>query len=203
MLKLTRWLFISFLLTGLALAKSPDPYQVIDKQPLAEEILREVQATMAQKFSLRLTKPVEIHLVEAKEMDGLVGNSPYKGAEIGLYTGVRNGKHQVYVMKGWARDYCAGITAHELTHAWQEENTPRTQEQALVEGFAKWVEYKYYDAIGAYTFADRMRSTADPVYGVGFFALMDTERAVGQAKVADTVRKAVSLSDLPKLPKTK
>ena len=189
---------IGTLLTGLVAAKAPDPYQVIDKQAQAEEVLRTVQSTMAAQFNLRLTKPVQIHLVEATEMDGLLGDSPYQGAEIGLYTGVKSGKHQVYVMRGWARDYCAGITAHELTHAWQEENAPRGQDQVLVEGFAKWVEYKYYDAIGAYSFADRMRSTADPVYGVGFFAMQDLEQVVGQSKVADTMRKAVSVKDLPK-----
>jgi hypothetical protein len=191
-------LFALLLLAGWAQAKAPNPYELIQEQAQAEDVMRSVQATMQQQFGLRLIKPVQIHLVEPAEMDKLLGDSPYKGNEIGLYTGVRGGKHQVYVMKGWARDYAAGITAHELTHAWQEENVPAHQEQAVKEGFAMWVEYKFYDVTGAYAYADKMRDTADPVYGVGFFAIMDAERAIGQAKVADTMRRAVAIKDLPK-----
>lgn len=186
------------LLVGLAHAKAANPYELIATQAQAEDVMRSVQATMAQNWGLRLTKPVQMHLVEAEEMDKLIGDSPYAGNEIGLYTGVAGGKHQVYVMKGWARDYASGITAHELTHAWQEENTPRTQEQAIKEGFAMWIEYRYYDITGAYSYADKMRNTADPVYGVGFFAMLDTETAVGASKVADLMRRAITLKDLPK-----
>lgn len=189
---------LGFLCTSVALAKSPDPYEVIDKQTQAEAVMRDVVATMGSRFGLRITTPVQIHLVEAKEMDKLFSGSPYHGAEIGLYTGISNGKHQLYVMKGWARDQCAGITAHELTHAWQTENVPADQDLVLREGFAKWVEYKYYDLIGAYTYSQQIRETADPVYGVGFFAVLDAEAAVGAPKVADLMKGAHSAKDLPK-----
>lgn len=175
-----------------------NPYQIIDQQAQAQDVLREVTGAMGSQFGMRLSKPVEIHLVEPSVMDGLLTKSPYKGAEIGLYTGVKNGKHQVYVMKGWARDMCAGITIHELTHAWQEENAPYAQNQVLKEGFAMWVEYKYFDATGAYTYAQRIRETADPVYGVGFLAVLDAESAVGASGVPPLMRKANGVEDLPK-----
>lgn len=189
---------LACLCAGAAIAKAPDPYEVIDKQAQAEGVMRDVVATMSSRFGLRLSMPVQLHLVEPKVMDELLGDSPYHGAEIGLYTGIANGKHQLYVMKGWARDYCAGITAHELTHAWQQENVPADQDLVLREGFAKWVEYKYYDLTGAYTYSQQVRETSDPVYGVGFFAVLDTEAVVGATKVADTMKNARSVKDLPK-----
>lgn len=160
--------------------------------------MREVLSTMQSRFNLRLTRQVEMHLVEAEVMDKMISQSPYKGAQVGLYTGVKSGKHQVYVMKGWGRDQCAGIVAHELTHAWQQENAPYDQDLVLKEGFAMWVEYKYFDVTGAFAYAQRIRETADPVYGVGFFAVIETEDAVGANQVAEVMRKAVKVSDLPK-----
>lgn len=183
-----------------ALAKAPDPYEIIDKQAQADGVMRDVLSLMGSRFGLRLSKPVQNHLVEPSVMDKLLedDDSPYGGAEIGLYTGMENGKHQLYVMKGWARDYCAGITAHELTHAWQEENAPPDQDDVLSEGFAMWIEYRYYDAIGAYTYSQQMRETADPVYGVGLYAILDAEAVVGQNRVADLMRTARTVKDLPK-----
>lgn len=186
------------MLAGAGLAKTSNPYQIIDKQAQADSLMREVLATMASRFQLRLSKPVELHLVEASVMDKMITQSPYKGAQVGLYTGVKNGKHQIYVMKGWGRDQCAGIIAHELTHGWQEENAPRQQDRVLKEGFAMWVEYKYFDLTGAFTYSQRIRETADPVYGVGFFAVLESEEAVGASKVADLMRTAVNASELPK-----
>lgn len=182
---------------GSAWARSANPYEIIDKPSQADQVLREVTPVLAQQFGLTLRLPVELHLVEAKVMDKMFADSPYKGAQVGLYTGVKNGKHQIYVMKGWARDFCAGITAHELTHAWQQENVPPQQSTVVKEGFAMWVEYKYYDFIGAYTNAQRVRETADPVYGVGFFAVFDVENRLGAGKVAQTMRSAVDVKDLP------
>lgn len=184
-------------LCALLLLGAANPYEKIEKQAQAEALLNDVQANMASKFKLRLTKPVQIYLVTPQEMDKMMSKSPYKGAEVGIYTGIENGKHQVYVMNGWNRDVCSGITAHELTHAWQEENAPADQAQTVKEGFAMWVEYKFYDMIGAYTAADEMRQTADPVYGVGFFRVLEVEDVVGTAKVADTMRTASQLNQLP------
>jgi hypothetical protein len=186
-------------LLGSALAKpGGNPYEVIDKQAQADAVMKDVLATMGSSFGLRLKYPVQLYLVEPEVMDRLFKESPYKGAEVGLYTGIKNGKHQLYVMKGWGRDQCAGITCHELTHAWQAENAPLHQEQVLKEGYAMYVEYKYYDLIGAYSFSERIRQTADPVYGVGFFAVLDAESVVGPSKMADLMRQANGVKDLPK-----
>lgn len=186
------------LLTAVAWARPANPYDVIDKQGQAQEVLQVVQGQLVSFFGMKLRIPVAIHLVEPKEMDKLLGDSPYHGAEIGLYTGVRDGRHQVYVMKGWSRDYASGITAHELTHAWQYENAPKSQDQVVKEGFAKWIEYRYYDRIGAYTYSNRELKTADPVYGVGFFAMLDAEAVLGPTKLADEMRRITTISELPK-----
>lgn len=197
-------LLIAGHLTTESLAKpTSDPYQLIDSQALARDVLQKVQGQLSSFFNMSLRTPVEIHLVEGKEMDRLLGQSPYHGAEIGLYTGITNGKHQIYVMKGWARDYASGITAHELTHAWQQENAPFNQEQVIKEGFASWIEYQYYDKIGAYSYAQRTKQQSDPVYGVGMQAMLDAEDAIGVKAMCQQMRRTVTLKDLPKPVKSK
>lgn len=176
--------------------KKPDPYEKITTQAQADQIKAQVLKDLAKSFGLSLSRPVELHLVDAKVMDEQIGNSPYKGAEIGLYTGIKNGKHQVYVMEGWSRDKCQGITAHELVHAWQTENGLQMQEQALVEGLAMWIEYKYFDQLGAYQMSENIRDTADPVYGVGIKTLLGVEDRVGTANVVREVRKVRTVAEL-------
>ncbi|MGE0490919.1 MAG: hypothetical protein AB7S38_17060 [Vulcanimicrobiota bacterium] len=182
--------------------KKRDPYEKIKTQAQADEVGKEVLADLNKLFGMRLTKPVDLHLVDPKVMDAKFASSPYKGAEIGLYTGIENGRHQVWVMEGWSRDVCQGVTAHELTHAWQTENGLNHQDQALIEGLAMWIEQRYYDHLGAYQLAENVRDTADPVYGVGIKALLALEDKVGALKVLAEVRKVRTADQLlPPTPK--
>ncbi len=176
--------------------KGPDPYEKIKTQARADDILKDVLVQLNSFFKIRLRHPVQLHLVEAKVMDEIFKNSPYRGSQIGLYTGMENGRHQVYVMTGWNRDTFEGITTHELVHAWQDENGLRHQELAMVEGLAMWIESKYYDRIGAFQKSENVRETADPVYGVGVKAMLRLEDAVGAANVTSEVRKLRSIAEL-------
>lgn len=176
----------------------PNPYQTITTNAQIHEILAEVLANLRNHFGIVLQDPVDIHLVNPQTMDKLFANSPYTGAEEGLYTGIKDGYHQVYIMKGWNRDKTEAITAHELTHAWQQENGLMAyQTRPVIEGLAMWVQYKYYQLIGAYQKANDMRNdTADPVYGVGLHALLDLEQRVGPDHVLQAIVKCHTIKDI-------
>ena len=179
-----------------ALAKPWKPYEIVNNQPMAEALMGDMQQALVNDYGMALKHPVETHLVEAEVMDELLEESPYRGAEVGLYTGIENGRHQIYVMQEWSVDLYLGIAAHELTHAWQEENAPANQDQVVKEGFAQWIRFKVHDLTGAYQLAEDIRNLADPVYGTGFHAVLDLEQAVGNDAVVDVMRHAVNLEDL-------
>lgn len=180
--------------------ETPSPgsaaYQIISDQGQAEAVLAEVRAALASRWGFQLERPLDLKLVDASDMDSRFAGSPYKGAEIGLY--VPGPHHTIYVMRGWSRDLCSGITAHEYTHAWQNENCPR-QEAAVREGFAMWIEHKYLDSIGAYTEARKVVDDyEDPVYGVGIKTMLAWEDKVGEKGMVDLVRRVSSINDGPK-----
>jgi hypothetical protein len=174
-------LLLSFT-TGVALARlgdPPNPYERIKDPAQAQQILTQVRADLQQMFGMIVSRPVDLHLVEGSEMDRLLSGNAYKGSEIGLYHDEPNGHHNISVMRDWSRDMCSGITAHEFTHAWQREHCPPNQDIVIKEGFARWVEAKYYDKIGAYAMVQRIREVADPVYGVGYKKMLEWESAYG------------------------
>ena len=195
-----RYVFVPLLLLALTplaearLGDPPNPYQRITEQSQAQEILVQVMASLKEMFGLTVSEPVDMHLVEAKEMDALFSGSPYHGAEIGLYR-PQNGRHQIYVMKDWSRDMCSGITAHEFTHAWEKEHCPPMQSQVLKEGFARWIEAKYYDKIGAYESVARIREVADPVYGVGYKTMLEWETKYGATGLVKLVQHISTVSE--------
>lgn len=201
MRKLSLLLLFLLWIPAFAREKKPDPYQKIETQKQADGVLTMVTQDLRTMFGMNLSYPVDLHLVDGKEMDAKFSDSPYKGAEIGLYTGIKGGRHQVYVMEGWSLDKCRGTTAHELTHAWQTENNLNSQEQALIEGLAMWVEMKYYDKIGAYQMSENVRDTADPVYGVGIKALMALEDKVGAHQVLQAIKNVSTVAEIEALAK--
>lgn len=202
-MRTTRLLLLLFLLfpCGVALAKlgeKPDPYEKIETQAKADEVFKDVQAFLRKNWGFSLSRPVQLALVHESEMDKLLAGNPYKGAEVGLYT-MKDGHHQIYVMRGWNRDYCSGVTAHEFTHAWQADRCPYGQDIVLREGFASWIEMKYYDATGAYQMADNLRQQADPVYGVGIKTMMALEDKIGAKKLVELVQKISTVDEANKV----
>ncbi len=194
-------LLFCLLTWGVAFAKlgdKPDPYEKIEDQAKAQEVFKEVQAFLKKQWGFSLTRSIKIDLVQASVMDKLMSASPYKGNEVGLYM-MKDGQHQIYVMEGWNRDYCSGVTAHEYTHAWQAEHCPSGQDIVLKEGFANWIEMKYYDATGAYQFADNVRQEADPVYGVGVKTMMALEDKIGAKKLVELVQRVSTMAEVEKV----
>lgn len=185
------------LVSGLGFAQMPDPYQHIDSDAEAQGLFSEVTSQLKSMYGLTVSTPVELKLVAPAEMDRLLGNNPYKGAEIGLYT-MSGGHHVIYVMQGWSRDLCGGVMAHEFTHAWQQENCPPDQDRMIKEGFAVWISYKYLQHIGAYALALRETRRADPIYGVGIQTMLAWEDKVGDKGMVLLVKSVHTAGDGPK-----
>jgi len=153
----------------------------------ADDLLSKAQNFLASKFNMTFRYPIRVSFVAGVELDKILGDSPYKGGEVGLYK-FTGGVNQVYLLKDYNYDLTYGCLCHELTHAWQKENCPN-QSLTLKEGLAKWIEYKalYYDR--AYTYANQINQyLADPVYGVGYRFIQKLEDKYGEAKVLSVVK---------------
>lgn len=195
------WLTLLIVLTfaGGALAQggdSADPYAHVDSDAEGQALLSDVRTRLLALYGLSLSQPVVLHLADGPAMDALMASSPYKGAEIGLHRMGRDGIHHIYVLKGESRDTAGGILAHEYTHAWQSERCPRRQEQALIEGFAMWVQCKYLQNVGAYASARNITERmADVVYGVGLKAMLAWEDEIGDRALVQRVQQVSALSE--------
>jgi hypothetical protein len=79
--------------------------------------------------------------------------------------------HTIYVLNGIPTLDAEAIIAHELTHAWINENNDADIPQAISEGSCNYISYVYLknssDASAA-AIITRMMNNPDPVYGGGF-----------------------------------
>lgn len=173
--------------------KEQEALRLISSQEEAEALLPTV-ADLLRDLEIRVRKPLSLTLVTPEQLDAMY-QGVYRGAEIGLYRW-ESEKHAVYVMKDLSRDQFVGTLAHEVTHGWQVEECPRSQEQIIREGFANWVEYRLYLKMEAFELAGRVRDHADPVYGVGFKEILALEDALGVRGVVQKVRSVRTLADL-------
>lgn len=158
-----------------------------------KELLPGAKDFLLNRFGISVKGPVKIIIASGEQLDSMYTGA-YKGAESGLYK-IRDGVHCLYILTGLNKDAFMGCVAHEYTHAWQRENAPRNQDDVLREGFAKWIEYKYYQSVGAYTDANRVIALADPVYGVGFKLMIAVEDKNREKGVIEFVKKAVKYTD--------
>ena len=185
-------IFILSFIPSIVFAASTD---IINDSKQMDALIPKVKATLVKEFGIFITLPVDYHLLEGSEMDKIMNDGTYKGAEIGLHRFV-NGRHEVYIMKGMNEDQFCSTLAHELTHAWQIERCVRNQDGVVKEGFARWVEYKYLDLIGAYALANSVKEVADPVYGVGFRKMLDLEDKIGAKEMTNKIKTIVTIDDI-------
>lgn len=101
----------------------------------------------------------------------------------------------VYLMTGETEIDSCGHLAHELTHAWQSRACP-SQDRALKEGMACWVQYQYLLSRGARAEAERITRHQDPDYGASLVKLLQRSQALGNARFLQAVRKAKKLGDV-------
>lgn len=94
---------------------------------------------------------------------------------------------QIYILSGRDKTDCAATLVHEYTHAWQSRNCP-SQDRALVEGFACWIQYRYLMHIGRQSMAQRLTRHSDPDYGASLVKLLELEKKVGVKGVVKYVK---------------
>lgn len=167
--------------------------KIISTDSEAQVLLIKAKAVLKEKLEMEINLPVIIKVVPAPELDSMIPESPYKGREVGIYK-FEGTYHLIYLMKDFFVDLCYGTVAHELTHAWQQENCP-DQSLALKEGLAVWIQYKTLQWDGAYYYANELNEyTQDPVYGQGYRFIQKLEDKLGEANVLTAVKK---LKDIP------
>lgn len=150
---------------------------------------------LVNNLGLSVKGKVVFFAVDEGTLDSLCGESPYKGAELGLYIH-KNGIHNIFAMYGLDPDRFMSTCAHEYTHAWQAENCPRDQDDVLREGFARWCEIKALEADGATAEAENYRMSYDPVYGNGYRMLLMYEDKNGAQAVINLVKKIHSSAEI-------
>lgn len=111
---------------------------------------------------------------------------------VGFYSAYN--PEQIYMLSGRDRVETASTLAHEYTHAWQSRNCP-SQDRALKEGFACYVEYRYLISIGERARAQGITRISDPDYGEALSRLLEYEKKVG---VDGVVKWATTERNLPK-----
>ena len=99
---------------------------------------------------------------------------------------------KIYILTGLTRGDCSGVAAHEYTHAWQSRNCP-SQDRALTEGFACWVQYHYLVSAGFRDDAKDLLGRSDADYGQSLHKLLEMEKKVGMKKVIEFARTARDL----------
>lgn len=99
---------------------------------------------------------------------------------------------QILILSGLSPEECAATMIHEYTHAWQSRNSP-SQDRALKEGFASWVEYHYLKSIRRGALAQRLTRKSDPDYGASLVQLLEMEKKIGSKGIVNFAKTAQKL----------
>ncbi len=99
---------------------------------------------------------------------------------------------EIFILSGQTEETCAATMVHEYTHAWQSRNCP-SQDRAVTEGFASWVEYHYLMSVGRSYEAQSLTRKSDPDYGASLQTLLEMEKKVGKAGVIEFAKTATKL----------
>ena len=182
-----------FLFTLICSQAIAGEYKIIKTDSDLNAIYGEAKQILLTNFGIVIRLPIKTQVVTGKKLDEFY-HGKYRGAEIGLYRYGASG-HEIYIMVDQEKDEALATLIHEMTHAWQTESCPANQDIIVKEGFARWVEYKSLDKIGAYVLANRIKQQADPVYGVGFKKMLEWEDKVGEKQLPIKIRKVLTIND--------
>ncbi len=95
--------------------------------------------------------------------------------------------YNIYVLYGLRRKDLAWVLAHEISHAWQAENTSGELEPEDLEGFAQWIAYNTLIYFGYDSFAKTM-TNGDTVYSKGLRKMLELEQKSGADAVFDYIK---------------
>ena len=155
----------------------------INDMQTAKTILREVKSILRNKLGLELKRTYDFKLVYLKSGEP---ESPISINELGLYKEDAN-ERTIYILTSLPRAQFYETVAHELTHAWQAENTPKLKRDEIREGMAQWVaaEVLKYKGRGFERKLVHLEERDDNPYGTGYHKVKDIANRINQKEIMD------------------
>ncbi|MBI2267479.1 MAG: protein DA1 [Armatimonadetes bacterium] len=162
----------------------------------ALNLLQEVTAALGRQFRMRIDPVPSLILVDKKQIKEFASKSrPGLGVKdlSGLYdletVGGKKTRSEIYLVYGLPRSTTIAVLAHELTHAWQGDNSNMIPSSEAYEGFAEWVAFKLMELQGETREMERMLKRKD-LYGRGLRRMRDLEQKHGAQAVFARARGA-------------
>jgi len=94
----------------------------------------------------------------------------------------RGDEYNIYVLYGLREKDLIWVIAHEITHAWQAENTSGNLKPDDREGFAQWTAYEALRFFGYGTFAETL-TNGNTSYSRGLRRMLEIEKSYGPTAV--------------------
>jgi len=148
--------------------------------PIKSVVIDYLQNNLGMSVKHRIAYSMEGRNFLEKKSNGIHGDLN------GLF--YRKGdEYNIYVLYGLRRKDLILVLAHEISHAWQAENTRGKPDLEDLEGFAQWVAYQAlryfdYDAFAA------TLTGGNTVYAGGLNKMLDLEKAGGARAVFEYIR---------------
>ncbi len=153
--------------------------KVVSDPIIGKKILDEVRETISSEYSVTVLSPVVLELIRNRNGHELRFEWGYD--EVGKYHSQRmiNEKyHMIYVISGLPSKRFRAICAHELMHAYLYERRLFTDNQALREAMARWMEYKILKRLGAKKDMEHLSEIRTLKFGSGFRKVLEAESRI-------------------------
>ena len=180
-------------------------HEIVASKTIALGIMQQVRRNMVSVLGTKMIirQPVELKLVNKQDL--------YKAyrASTGIklagfcHTEGRGAamKHTIYILGGRSRADTFTTMAHELAHAWHDENNSEidkldglgTGSDRFVEGFAEWVAYKTTEVFGDKRKLQRLLNKDNDAYRLGLRDFLQYEKQHGKDAALEAARTRTSL----------
>lgn len=175
--------------TKIAIAGSSDNKEpIIELSQLAtEEIYQKAHKFLSNELNLPVTPPP--YMTMATEDEILVQHNSISAKVTHNLSGFYRpfNPEKIFILNNLSKNKMAGVMAHELTHAWASRNLPSLPD-ILEEGFARWVELKWYESQEEKNLMNQILTDPDPVYGDGLRLLRKLEQSGGKERIMKVLK---------------
>lgn len=170
-------------------------------QTLMQAVRGNIISTLGTEMIIR--QPVELKLVNRQDLYkayGSGGNTKLAGF---CHTEGRGTAmtHTIYILGGLNRSTTFTVMAHELAHAWHDENNSDVLylegrgngRNRFMEGFAEWVSYKTTEAFGDKRELQGLLTKQNDNYSKGLRDFLQYEKQHGKDATLEAARTRTSL----------
>lgn len=159
---------------------------------------RELIEYLRRGLGLEIPRDVGLYLLDAGQLAYRTGWSPMAPSRVlgcCVNWNAWNARSSVLVDQSLSLELASEVLAHELAHVWQARHCPREQSEAMREGFAQWVAFRYCASKGFARQQHEMRQR-DGVKGQGLRRLLAIEHVLGSPAIVARVRSARRLREV-------